>query len=630
MIIFQDTKDKARMKKMKKIYAYLVFLLVSLPVFGDETETGCGTFSVLEIPFGARGSAMGGAFCGLVDDITAIWYNPAGLGQIVRSEAQFCHQEWFQGIRDEYGGVGVFTDYGVISGGFLYSGCSGIEGYDRSNMYKDSIMTSEYILALAYATKVRQNLYLGLSLEGLYQNLDPNKPQLLGDKGKAIATSLGVLWRTRVIGIGVSLQNIGTPVIYCYQSTEPLPKNIKCGLSILVTKNLVACADINVPQFGKTNYNVGTEYWINKNFFALRTGYSWGTLSPKYFSAIDGISAGFGVKFRDFGLDYAYTGYGELGLTHRININWTFGKLQAPKTGDIVVEVVDADTKKPLQAIIIISMTDREDTVLTSPVNGKIELKGIPVGEVRILAQKDFYTPSSDTILLELYEVAKVNLAIHYTGPEGVPSEKLVKDGICGRILVGKVTEKGKIEPLKDGIVTFDGPASGTVETDTEGWYKIPNVLPGDYTITVEAKKHDYFPSVVRDVKVEHEKATLLYCTLEKVKTLRLFFETDRAYIHPRDFEILDTLSGFMNKYKENTFEIQGHTDPRQPKKFRNNEELSQVRAQAVADYLIKKEIAKDRLTVKGCGAANPIAPNDTEEGMALNRRIEIIINPAP
>jgi flagellar motor protein MotB len=114
---------------------------------------------------------------------------------------------------------------------------------------------------------------------------------------------------------------------------------------------------------------------------------------------------------------------------------------------------------------------------------------------------------------------------------------------------------------------------------------------------------------------------------LEKVKTLRLFFETDRAYVHPRDFGILDTLSEFMLKYKENSFEIHGHTDPRRPKKFKNNEKLSQARAQAVADYLIKKKkIEANRLVVKGWGAEKPIASNDTEEGMALNRRIEIVI----
>jgi OOP family OmpA-OmpF porin len=67
--------------------------------------------------------------------------------------------------------------------------------------------------------------------------------------------------------------------------------------------------------------------------------------------------------------------------------------------------------------------------------------------------------------------------------------------------------------------------------------------------------------------------------------------------------------------------EVQGHTDSVGSEAF--NLELSQKRANAVRDYLIKKGVSADRLTAKGMGEADPIASNDTPAGRAENRRVE-------
>jgi len=67
--------------------------------------------------------------------------------------------------------------------------------------------------------------------------------------------------------------------------------------------------------------------------------------------------------------------------------------------------------------------------------------------------------------------------------------------------------------------------------------------------------------------------------------------------------------------------EIQGYTDNVGSDKY--NIKLSEKRAQVVKDYLVARGVSADRLTVKGYGKANPIAPNDTAKGRAMNRRIE-------
>ena len=56
------------------------------------------------------------------------------------------------------------------------------------------------------------------------------------------------------------------------------------------------------------------------------------------------------------------------------------------------------------------------------------------------------------------------------------------------------------------------------------------------------------------------------------------------------------------------------------------NRTLSQARAQSVLEYIVKKGIARDRLTAKGYGPDKPIADNSTDEGRSKNRRVEFTI----
>jgi outer membrane protein OmpA-like peptidoglycan-associated protein len=627
-------------KRYLGILGALLYCLTSgTTLFADSDQTGCATFHLLGLPFGARGAAMGGAFCGLADDMTAIWWNPAGLGQISRIQAHLCHQEWFQGFRDEYGAIGIPGYSGMFGTGLLYSSASGIEGYDRDNMPKGDVKTSEAIFSVAYARLFRKKVSLGMSVAGLFQNLDPGVSGLLGDRGQTVAANLGILWKTRRLGIGASLQNVGPDMAYSNGLSEPLPQNLKAGISFLPTENFTGVFDVDFPMFGGVVYHFGGEYWLFNKMLPLRAGYTAEVLSGESSSVIGTISmgAGFGLKLRDVGgskysygigdlsLDYCCAGYGVLGITHRIDLAWTFGRHGMEKTGGIIARVVDLKTGSPLEAIVRVSGTIG-DTVVTSPSNGKARFLRVPPGAVRINVRKDFYTEKTDTVMVKPYETLEVTFTLQYTGPKDVPPDKLVREGICGRVLVGKITEEGTVEPLEDGILTYEGPDSGTVFTDTDGWYKIPDIRTGNYTITVESQKHDYFPAIIADVEVEHEKATLLHCNLKKVKTFRLYFETDRAYVHPSEHTTLDTLASFMRRYAENLFEIHGHTDPRAPTRFRDNLELSYARAMSVKDYLVRKDVAEERLTVKGCGDKEPIAPNDSEENMSLNRRIEIII----
>ncbi len=68
--------------------------------------------------------------------------------------------------------------------------------------------------------------------------------------------------------------------------------------------------------------------------------------------------------------------------------------------------------------------------------------------------------------------------------------------------------------------------------------------------------------------------------------------------------------------------ELSGHTDGKGSVAY--NQKLSEQRAQAVYDYLVKAGVSSDNLTWKGYGKSEPIATNDTAEGRQLNRRVEL------
>ncbi|SDT17551.1 OmpA family protein [Bradyrhizobium canariense] len=104
----------------------------------------------------------------------------------------------------------------------------------------------------------------------------------------------------------------------------------------------------------------------------------------------------------------------------------------------------------------------------------------------------------------------------------------------------------------------------------------------------------------------------------------KIGFESGRAIIDPDSAGLLDRLIETALRCPNASIEIAGHTDTDGDDAF--NQALSEKRAQAVADYLIKAGLPADRFTATGYGSTQPIASNDTDEGKAQNRRIEFVV----
>lgn len=104
----------------------------------------------------------------------------------------------------------------------------------------------------------------------------------------------------------------------------------------------------------------------------------------------------------------------------------------------------------------------------------------------------------------------------------------------------------------------------------------------------------------------------------------KIRFESGRATIDPDSAGLLDRLIETALRCPAVNIEIAGHTDADGEDAF--NQALSEKRAQAVADYMVKAGLPADRFTATGYGSTQPVATNDTDEGKAQNRRIEFTV----
>ncbi|MCI0515575.1 OmpA family protein, partial [candidate division KSB1 bacterium] len=100
-------------------------------------------------------------------------------------------------------------------------------------------------------------------------------------------------------------------------------------------------------------------------------------------------------------------------------------------------------------------------------------------------------------------------------------------------------------------------------------------------------------------------------------------FETASDKLTPESFAILDGVIVGLKDNKDVQIEVRGYTDNKGADKY--NQKLSERRAQAVMKYLVDSGIDSARLKAAGYGKKDPIAPNDTPEGRAKNRRIEFV-----
>jgi chemotaxis protein MotB len=146
------------------------------------------------------------------------------------------------------------------------------------------------------------------------------------------------------------------------------------------------------------------------------------------------------------------------------------------------------------------------------------------------------------------------------------------------------------------------------------------------------------YDDLLEGMKAEIEKGQITITQLKgklKVNMLdEILFDSGKTTIKPEGVEVLERVGEILRNVKERAINVEGHTDnvpigPELAKKYPTNWELSAARATNVARYLQEKiGIDPTLLSATGYGEHHPVDSNETEEGKARNRRIEIVLVP--
>ncbi|MEM7245933.1 MAG: OmpA family protein [Acidobacteriota bacterium] len=142
-----------------------------------------------------------------------------------------------------------------------------------------------------------------------------------------------------------------------------------------------------------------------------------------------------------------------------------------------------------------------------------------------------------------------------------------------------------------------------------------PVVVDGDDDGDGVPNSRDRCPNTPRGVQVDHRGC-------ERVFSMTLHFATDSAVIANRDRAELDRVASFLAA-DGGRFEIQGHTDSSGA--YEHNQQLSDRRARSVMEYLVGRGVPGHSLVSVGYSENVPVASNDTVEGRALNRRVDVV-----
>ncbi|MBN2443732.1 MAG: OmpA family protein [Spirochaetales bacterium] len=224
------------------------------------------------------------------------------------------------------------------------------------------------------------------------------------------------------------------------------------------------------------------------------------------------------------------------------------------------------------------------------------------------------------------YQLITAQYALRYKegdDPKGDPRLKAIKNA-GHKVSIKFDSENSKIVSMQDQIIENLG---GEVYEFSDG----TTVTIKGSTITLfnmieKMNKEEIVENIEEKLKKDDLEDVDVTETEQGVKlTLNnILFVANQAIILPEEKTRLDGLTESLKKIENRTFLVVGHTAKSGTE--REQYELSVKRAKAIVDYFVSKGIDAKRFLYEGRGAAEPVAPNDTEENMRKNRRVEIYI----
>lgn len=285
-----------------------------------KTSPGTAGAPFLKIGIGAKASAMGGAFCAIADDISAVYWNSAGLVQLTKPEISTMYNDWFQGIGHGFLGFGFPTSLKKAIGiSVIYLNTGKIPGYEEGIVGSPPVSSGNFsardtAFTFSYATVLTESISVGMNIKGITQKIE-------NEEVSAFALDLGQLYQTPIEGLILAtvIQNIGSRIKYALEG-DKLPLTLKFGSAYrLQGQPLSIACDLTKSIDNDWKINLGVEVWL-KNLIALRGGFN----SQVFKDFGTGVSCGFGTTIKHYQIDYAFVPYDELGNTHRFSITFRF------------------------------------------------------------------------------------------------------------------------------------------------------------------------------------------------------------------------------------------------------------------------------------------------------------------
>ncbi len=194
----------------------------------------------------------------------------------------------------------------------------------------------------------------------------------------------------------------------------------------------------------------------------------------------------------------------------------------------------------------------------------------------------------------------------------------------------GMITDSENQKPVIAKLELIDVDINMVVATaisDASGNYKIKVPSAKSYGVEILAKEYLLYLDAIDLSKEPSDEIIIRNFKLDRVEVgvkvilKNIFFEFGKSTLKPESYGELNHVVKFLQNNETLRLELSGHTDNIGTYKY--NKKLSEDRAKAVVDYLVKKGISQNRLTYKGYAYDQPIAPNTTEKGRAQNRRVE-------
>jgi hypothetical protein len=286
-----------------------------------------GTFDgqFLKIAVGARAAAMGGAFVGMADDASSVYWNAAGIARIDpdKSELSMNHANWPAEL--SFDQIAYVFHVRAVPGAFAVHGRSlSMKPMKETTAYQPE-WTGNYFdagmmsLGLTYARSFTDKFSAGATGNFISEGLAEFSQSTM-------AFDVGTLYDVGALGmrIGMSISNIGSQVTFIDRAAR-LPSIFRVGTSAVLLQRadqkLVGALEFSHPPDNSERLNLGAEYSFRKYLF-LRGGYNFNYDS-------EGIAGGIGfhVPVSVAGMadvDYAFTDMKDLGGAHRFSLTFMF------------------------------------------------------------------------------------------------------------------------------------------------------------------------------------------------------------------------------------------------------------------------------------------------------------------